>query len=130
MPDWQPNWDDVVFDHAKAQGAVDECNRAAGALDTVLTGLDAAHRSLETDGAWTGGYRDDYGAEVPDLTADASATRDALRSLASSLATAMAAATSEQQRRVADRERWRAERDRELATRGYHRLANGKLIPI
>ncbi|HYZ99934.1 MAG TPA: hypothetical protein VE575_14335 [Acidimicrobiales bacterium] len=130
MPDWQPNWDDVDFDHARTQAAIDECERAAGALDTVVDGLHGAHRQLDSDGAWRGRYRDDYDTEQPAIVDDAVATRDALRALALAISDAAGAATAEQARREADRERWREERDRELAQQGYARLPSGKLVPI
>ena len=137
MPNWQPNWDDVEFDHAKAQAALDECHSAAGALTVVIGGLDGAHTQLGAGGAWTGAYRGDYDVEQPVLRADAVAARDALNALAGAIAGAMTSASTEQARREADRERWRAERDREqadrdrrLADQGYVRLPNGKLVPI
>jgi hypothetical protein len=129
VPDWQPNWDDVVFDHAKAQAAVDECRLAAGALTTVVDGLDGAHASVGTDSAWQGVFRDDYDTEQPLVRADAVATRDALTTLAGDITQAMTDASAEQSRRVADRVRWQAEADQERADREQYRLPNGKPIP-
>lgn len=129
VPDWQPNWDDVAFDHAKAQAAVDECNLTAGALLTVLEGLDLAHASLRTDSSWQGVYRDDFDTEQPLVRADAEAARSALKVLAGDIAQAMTDAAAEQARRVADRVRWQAEVDQERAARDALRLPNGKPIP-
>ena len=129
VPDWQPNWDDVTFDHAKAQAAVDECNRTAGALANVVDGLDGAHASLGADSAWQGIFRDDYDTEQPLVRADAVAARDALRKLAGDIAQAMTDAAAEQSRRVADRVRWQAEADQERADREANRLPNGRPIP-
>lgn len=115
MPDWQPNCDDVVFDRTKAQSAIDECKLAAGALTNVLDGLDSAHASLAADASWAGAYRDDYDGERPLVAGEVRDARDALNQLASAIETAAGEAAAEQSRREADRARWRAEREREIA---------------
>jgi hypothetical protein len=125
MPNWQPNWEDVQFDHAKAQAAIDECNAAASALDTGLTGLSTAQSTLDHDGSWQGRYRDDFGRAVPGLQGDATSTRDELRQLAGAITGAASEARAEQSARVADRQRWRAEKAREDAARG----PGGRRIP-
>jgi hypothetical protein len=117
VPNWQPNWTDVVFDHGKAQSAVDACNQAAGALDTVLAGFDGANVTLTTNGEWQGRYRADYDREAPAIATDGQDTRRALRQLAQAITDAMGEARREQAHRVSERERWRTERDRELANR-------------
>jgi uncharacterized protein YukE len=101
-----PNWKDVDFDFALAQAVIDECDRAAGALDTGLTGLSTAVAALDRDGAWIGSYSDDFHEAEPRLKGDATRTRDALRTLAGSIATASQAAHLEQQRREGERESW------------------------
>jgi len=117
MPDWQPNWEDVVFDHAKASAAATECRLAAGSLLTVADGLVSADGSLASDAAWQGAYRDDYSGERPRVATELRDARTALVALANKIEAAAADATTEQRRREADRTRWRAERDseRELA---------------
>lgn len=129
MPNWQPNWDDVEFDHARAQAAADECRLAAGALTNVIDGLDGAHTALASDTAWTGGYRDDYDGEHPVLVAEAVAARHALVALATAIETAASSAAAEQARREADRERWQVERDKEIADREAGRRPGGR-IPV
>jgi hypothetical protein len=115
MPDWHPNWDDVVFDHTKAQSAIDECRLAAGALTNVLDGFGPAHTSLASDASWRGTYRDDYDGERPLVVGEMRDARDALNALANDIETAAGEAAGEQSRREADRARWRAELEREIA---------------
>jgi len=129
MPNWQPNWDDVEFDQARAQAAADECRLAAGALENVIDGLDGAHTALASDAAWTGVYRDDYDGEQPAVADEAISARAALVVLAAAIEGAAGAAAAEQVRREADRERWRAERDREIASEEAGRRPGGR-IPV
>lgn len=110
MPDWQPNWEDVVFDHAAAQAAVSECRLSAGALDTGFTGFGQAVTALRTDGAWTGTYQADYDGAQGRLSTDAAGTAADLRTLASAIESAAARAKAEQTRREQDRARWRREK--------------------
>lgn len=117
MPNWQPNWEDVKFDHAKAQAAIDQCNNSAGALDNALTGWATALGALTTNGQWVGAYRDQFDTAIPGFEQDANDTRDALRQLAGQITTAAGQATTEQARRVADRERWQQEAEQERANR-------------
>ena len=117
MPNWQPNWEDVEFDHAKAQAAIAECNNSARGLDSALAGLATEATTLDANGAWTGRYRTDFDAARPVVEHDGVATRTALLDLARAIATAAAQATTEQAGRVADRERWRQEKAQEDAQR-------------
>jgi uncharacterized protein YukE len=116
-PNWQPNWDDVDFDHAKARAAADACRQAVGALTTVVDGFATAQGTLVTEASWEGRFRDDYDGEHPKVIAEAIDTRQALRDLARAIETAAGEASAEQTRREADRERWRQEYERELQRR-------------
>lgn len=118
-----PNWEDVVFDPGSAQEAVIACTQAAGELDSVLTGLTTGRTRIQTDGAWRGAARLDFDDEAGAIIREAVQTRDALNRLAGRILGASADAQIEQSRRGADRERWRQERDREIA-------AQGGLLPL
>lgn len=124
MPDWQPNWDDVVFDHGRAQAAVDACNGMAGALDSVVTGFVGENTKLVAGGEWRGRYRTDFDREMPQIETAATGAVDDLRALAAAITTAMGAARREQAHRVSERERWHREREQELAA--IPRYPNGK----
>lgn len=106
VPDWQPNWDDVVFDYAAADVAITQCNQAAGALDTATTGVGAAVTALGTDAEWRGNYRLQFDQAVPRIPHDASSTQFDLRQLAQRIADAAAAAKQEQAFRESERARW------------------------
>ncbi len=117
MPDWQPNWDDVEFDHGAAQAAITQCQLSAGALDTAFTGVSTAVSRLAADGAWTGAYQVEFDGARTTVSTDASGTADDLRRLATAIAIAATKATAEQTRRENDRDRWRAEKAAEDAAR-------------
>lgn len=105
MPDWQPNWSDVDFDHAAATTAAEECRSSARALDTALGGLDG----LPATDHWVGRYKDDWSADQTPTRTDLSGTRDDLRALARAIDRAAADARAEQAHRESERERWREE---------------------
>jgi uncharacterized protein YukE len=124
MPNWQPNWEDVQFDHAAAQAAVTECNLAAGSLDNALTGLSGAVSTLTTDGRWDGAYQVEYHVAQENLRRDFPTTRAALAELAADITTAATNARNEQTHRESERDRWRQEKateDRARAERQRHR---------
>lgn len=105
MPDWQPNWTDVEFDHAKATAAAEECRTSARAIDTALGGLSG----LPAADHWVGRYKDDWEADQAPTRTDLTGTRDDLRALARKIDQAAADATAEQTHREEERERWREE---------------------
>lgn len=105
MPDWQPNWSDVGFDHAAATAAADECRSSARAIDAGLTGL----AGLPAADHWVGAYKDDWSADQGPTRTDLSGTRDDLRALARAIDQAATDARAEQTHREQERERWREE---------------------
>lgn len=105
MPDWQPNWSDVEFDHAAATTAVTECRSSARAIDSAVGGLDG----LPATDHWVGAYKDDWSADQAPTRNDLTGTADDLRALATAIEQAAEAARAEQRHRVAERERWREE---------------------
>jgi hypothetical protein len=115
VPNWQPNWEDVTFEHAKAREAAAACRRAASELDVTATTFVRARHTLETDGQWAGNARDDFDTEAATVPGEIADTIDALKRLAGLLDDASTDAATEQSRREAERARWRQERDRELA---------------
>lgn len=112
MPAWQPNWEDVRFDHAAAAEAADACRRAATTADAAGEGISAAAPSALQD--WSGGLSDDFRRETPELGRELGDRREELNALAEQIAAAGAEARAEQLRRERARERWHDERDEEL----------------
>jgi hypothetical protein len=105
VPDWQPNWSDVAFDHGAATTAAAECRASARALDTALGGLDG----LPATDHWVGQYEDDWSADQAPTRTDLGGTRDDLRALARAIDQAAADARAEQTHREQERARWREE---------------------
>ena len=102
MPDWQPNWSDVEFDHGAASTAAVECRAAARALTTALDGL----AGLPATDHWTGRYKDEWSADQGGMQSDLAGTRDDLNALASRIDGAAVDARAEQTARDDGRERW------------------------
>lgn len=111
MPDWQPNWDDVVFDHAAADEAAAACRAAARQIDEVR-GEMPGHRTTALE-EWRGRYADDFDVEEVAVGRELDAVAADLRALARSIDAAAEAATTEQSNRAADRVRWREELEEE-----------------
>ncbi len=105
MPDWQPDWSDVAFDHAAATTAVTECRSSARSIDTALAGL----AGLPATDHWVGRYEDDWSADQGPTRTDLTGTAADLRALARAIEQAAADARAEQAHREAERERWREE---------------------
>ncbi|CAN5545688.1 hypothetical protein BH24ACT4_BH24ACT4_21850 [soil metagenome] len=108
MPPWQPNWNDVAFDQAKATEAASQCRTSAATLDTIL----GARSRLEATDHWTGGYQVQYAEEEPALFGALSNLRSDLLDLARRIEAGAREAAAEQTRREDQRELWRDERDR------------------
>jgi hypothetical protein len=102
VPDWQPNWNDVVFDHGTATAAAEECRSSARAIDTALAGLD----HLPVTDHWIGRYKDDWSDDQGPTRNDLTGTRDDLRALARAIDQAATDARAEQTHRTGERERW------------------------
>lgn len=102
MPDWQPDWTDVAFDHAAATTAVEQCRASARAVDGALGGL----AGLPATDHWVGRYKDDWSDDQGPTRTDLQGTAADLRSLATAIEQAAAGARAEQTRREQDRDRW------------------------
>ena len=58
MPNWQPNWQDVHWDYAAAQGAVSALRRAADLVDQRAD--ERARAALQAIEQWRGRYRNEF----------------------------------------------------------------------
>lgn len=116
MPSWQPNWQDVEFDHGKCEAAVAACIAAASQLEAAQGPLDSAATEAQVD--WTGNTVDEFRTASDDADGERESLAEQLRDLASSLEAGAEAATAEQTARENDRERWRQQRDAERAAAG------------
>ena len=113
MPAWQPNWEDVRFDHAGAQEAALECDACAAFLDGRHVALGPAIAAARVE--WRGLHRQRFDDETDLLDHEARGLADELRLTAARIRADADAARAEQRRRELDRERWFEERAREAA---------------
>ncbi len=111
MPNWNPNWQDVRWDHGAATEAVAALRRAAAELDHAAT--ERFRAALQATAEWRGVHRCTFDAGLQRSLAVA---RDLVRSYhaaAERIVQASQWARDEQHRRERERERWRRERDEE-----------------
>lgn len=113
MPNWNPNWHDVRWNHRAAREAVEALRRAADELDRTTDErlLAAQHARAE----WRGAHRETFDGGLQRLVADARDLAHAYREAAERIIQASQWACDEQRRRERERERWRRERDEEQA---------------
>ena len=113
MPNWQPNWQDVRWDFAAAERAASELDRATDELDrTSATRREAAQRATAQ---WFGLYRTQFDSLLAGTLSTAQFLAGLFRDAALRIRRASVQAWEEQQRREADRRRWRAEKAKEDA---------------
>lgn len=120
MPDWQPDWSDVAFDHAAADEAAHRCRATA---EQIATGMPAVGRSRgDALVDWRGRSAVQYASLSGGVRDDLRVLRDDLLALARTIDAAGESARTEQARREAARDRWRAQRHAELTAAHAHRL--------
>lgn len=124
MPDWQPSWTDVEFDHAAAGQAVAACASAAKTIESTLNTEVRCLPSTTQD--WSGQAREDFDTGEPKIRQLRAQVREDLDRLARAIVAAAEAAKAEQAKREADRQRWRDEAE---AERRCRRISPGQPIP-
>lgn len=118
MPNWQPNWNNVRWNHVTADQAVSALRRVAQILrQTQIDREIAAQRAADE---WRGPHRETFDNYCGDARGRSLELADAYDAAARQIAESSARATSEQRHREAERERWHREKDAEnQAMRGY-----------
>jgi len=116
MPNWQPNWSNVIWNWGAASAAAQELRRMADDLDK------SAHERRQLAGAaqaeWRGRFRDEFDADLGRMLNEAQGIAAELRAAAGQIEHASDLARSEQQHRERERERWQHEkRDEERRER-------------
>jgi hypothetical protein len=104
MPNWQPKWDDVVFDHAEANEAISLCRGALIALGDRHAALQGPYQMACLN--WRGVKRFRFDAEWSAMQANAEAVSEQLRVHISKLHGESEAALIEQRFREGERARW------------------------
>lgn len=116
MPNWQPNWSNVVWDWGAANEAIAALHRAAGRLEESVG--ERQRVASEAQAEWRGRYREEFDVDLADLVRKAQSLAAEFRATANRIAAASEAARSEQSHREHERERWhREKRDEERRER-------------
>ncbi|MDQ2724541.1 MAG: hypothetical protein M3Y36_03495 [Actinomycetota bacterium] len=124
-PTWSPNWDDVTFDHARADALINALRAVSRAMETAasqrvtratspaaVSGPVAPGHSLPGRGilgTWTGTHRATWEAEYSARRTEAVALDQRITQLITALSTASTKATTEQAHRVTLRQKWNTE---------------------
>lgn len=115
MPNWQPNWENVRWDHGAAHAAVVALRRAAELLENAVAQKERA--ANEARAQWRGRYRDEFEERFSRLRNRARELSEQYRHAANQILRASEWAREEQRRREWDRARWWAEKEAEEAAR-------------
>lgn len=111
MPNWQPNWRDVEWDHHAADEAVQSLRRTATLLEE--TAAQRRQRADEAMAEWRGRHRDNFEGQLSRMLQKAAELAGELRAKADEIARASDRAREEQAHRERERERWRREKEAE-----------------
>lgn len=111
MPNWQPNWNNVHWDHGAANEAASALRRAAERLD--VTSEQRAQVAKDAVVEWRGRNREIFDGQLSQIQGRSRDLATELRGYASRINAASDRAREEQARREAERARWYRERDDE-----------------
>jgi hypothetical protein len=121
MPNWQPKWDDVQFDHGEANEAVALCQSALVTLGDRHAVLQGPYQLACTN--WRGLKRMRFDAEWSAMHAHAESVAEQLRAHIVRLQRESSGAIAEQRLREAERARWFTEKAVEEAAAAAAREA-------
>lgn len=111
MPTWEPNRDNVKWDHHAADAAIRALRSAANLLEETAT--QRRQRAAEATAEWRGRYRDEFDGQLARMLQRAAELAGELQAKADEIARASDLAREEQARRERERERWREEKEAE-----------------
>jgi len=111
MPAWEPNWNDVRWDHGAADDAALALRRAAELLEETATRREQLAR--EAIAEWRGRYREEFDDRLRHTLRRARQLAQEYRQKASEILRKSQLAYEEQKRRERERERWRREKEAE-----------------
>jgi hypothetical protein len=111
MPNWSPNWNNVVWNRAAADEAASALRRAADRLD--ITASERSRVAQDATAEWRGKHRETFDGHLTQILGRARDLAGEFRGAASRICAASDRAREEQNRRERDRERWYRERDEE-----------------
>jgi uncharacterized protein YukE len=111
VPNWQPNWDDVSFDHTAAANYAAACRRTSATINHVAHERNHLATAARVD--WEGPTRDRFDSDLRRWTDQAGDLAARLVDVAWRVEAAADAARAEQAARSAARDRWWAEQQAE-----------------
>lgn len=111
MPNWQPNWQDVRWDWGAAQQASTALRCMADLLDQ--TASEKRKLAEEAVREWRGRFRVEFDEHLARMLSDSRNLAALCREIASRIDAASQWAREEQNRRLAERARWRRELEEE-----------------
>jgi uncharacterized protein YukE len=111
MPNWQPDWHDVRWNHDASGQAASELRRVADEIDRSCS--ERSRIVEQTMQEWRGVHRGRFDNHLRDASRRFRALADEYRAVAARIDAAAQRAREEQTRRVRDRERWRLEKEAE-----------------
>lgn len=117
MPDWQPNWSDVDWDHGAAEAAIGALRRAADVLDQITSQRERV--ADEARAEWRGRYRKSFDGQFQQMVSHARQLAGEYRDAANQIARASQWAWDEQRRREQERARWYMEKEAEDRARRW-----------
>lgn len=111
MPNWNPNWNDVRWDREASQRASAALRRAAQEIDDTATERERAAARAQIQ--WRGRHRETFDSYLQDVLHRARTLAAEYRDAATRIDRETQRAEAEQRRRIAERERWRREKEEE-----------------
>jgi uncharacterized protein YukE len=117
MPNWQPNWSDVDWDHGAAAAAIGALRRAADMLDQTTGQRERV--AGEARAEWRGRYRDQFDGQFRQMVSCAHQLAEGYRDAAYRIARASQSAWDEQRWREEERARWYMEKEAEERARRW-----------
>ena len=119
MPNWQPNWNDVVWNWGASDGAASALRHSADMLDQ--TSDERKYRSRAATAEWRGEYRDRFDQELAQILRRAHDLASEYRGVADRIVNAAQRARAEQRHREEERARWWRQKRAEEAARRRRR---------
>lgn len=111
MPNWQPNWRDVEWDHRAADEAIQSLRQAATFVEE--TAAQRRQRAAEATAEWRGRFREEFDGHLSRALRRAAELAGELRAKADEISRADERARAEQKHREHERDRWRREKREE-----------------
>lgn len=111
MPAWEPNWNNVRWDHGAADDAALALRRAADLLEETAARREQLAREAQAE--WKGRFREEFDERLVYMLRRARQLAQEYRAKATEILQKSQMAYEEQKHRERERERWRREKEEE-----------------